>query len=114
MILFSAKVFSYHSILRYGMFIFSAGHIFINFEHKHDYSEIEVIQQNPNLLLGGAWRPRQCVARHKVAIIIPYRDRKEHLIILLSHLHLMLRRQQLDYRIYVIEQVGLFFYLELI
>lgn len=41
----------------------------------------------------------------KIAIIIPYRDREDHLITLLSYLHPILQRQQLDYRIYVTEQV---------
>lgn len=82
------------------------GRIFINFEHKHDYTEADILAQNPELAEGGAWRPKDCIARHKVAIIIPYRDRKEHLTVLLSHLHPMLQRQQLDYRIYVVEQHG--------
>jgi hypothetical protein len=82
------------------------GQIFIDFEHKHDYTETDIQQQNPGLQAGGISRPTGCVARHKVAIIVPYRDRQTHLTILLSHLHPMLRRQQLDYRIYVVEQYG--------
>ena len=54
---------------------------------------------------GGVGRPHDCIARHRVAVVVPYRDRREHLNILLSHLHPMLQRQQLDYRIYVVEQV---------
>ncbi|TWW54887.1 Beta-1,4-galactosyltransferase 1 [Takifugu flavidus] len=42
----------------------------------------------------------------KVAIIIPYRNRHEHLKHLLFYLHPMLVRQQLDYGIYVINQDG--------
>ncbi|KAK2186027.1 hypothetical protein NP493_216g03032 [Ridgeia piscesae] len=41
-----------------------------------------------------------------VAVIIPYRDREDHLILLLSQLHPVLQRQQLDYRIFVVEQVN--------
>ena len=74
--------------------------------HKHDYTESDIIFQNPDLLPGGVGRPRDCTARHRVAIIVPYRDRRHHLNILLSHLHPMLQRQQLDYRIYVVEQVS--------
>jgi len=85
---------------------FSGGRIFIDVDHKHDYSEAEIIRQNAHLLAGGAGRPRHCTARHRVAVIVPYRDRRHHLNILLSHLHPMLQRQQLDYRIYVVEQVG--------
>ena len=42
----------------------------------------------------------------QIAIIIPYRDRRNHLITLLSYLHPLLQRQQLDYRIFVTEQVN--------
>ncbi|KAK4288343.1 hypothetical protein Pmani_038622 [Petrolisthes manimaculis] len=55
---------------------------------------------------GGHYRPPECQARHKVAIIIPYRDRVHHLTIFLHHLHSMLQRQQIDYAIFVVEQAG--------
>lgn len=54
---------------------------------------------------GGVWRPIRCQARQKVAIIVPFRDREQHLPIFLQHMHTMLHRQQLEYRILVIEQV---------
>lgn len=50
--------------------------------------------------------PLPCVARHKVAIVIPYRDREEHLVTLLNTLHPLLQRQQIQYRVYVVEQFG--------
>lgn len=59
----------------------------------------------PELEPGGRFRPKNCIARHKVAIIIPYRDREEHLKIFLQNIHPMLQRQQLDYGIYIIEEV---------
>ncbi|KAL3853721.1 hypothetical protein ACJMK2_017239 [Sinanodonta woodiana] len=52
---------------------------------------------------GGRYRPSDCVAKERVGIIIPYRDRKEHLTILTRHLHNILQRQQLEYQIFVIE-----------
>ena len=55
---------------------------------------------------GGSFHPAMCLSRHRVAIIIPYRDRLEHLQILLYHLHPILSRQLLEYRIYVVEQAG--------
>jgi beta-1,4-galactosyltransferase 1 len=55
---------------------------------------------------GGQWSPSHCLARHRVAIIIPYRDRFEHLVTLLYYLHPILQRQELDYKIYVSEQAG--------
>ena len=54
---------------------------------------------------GGVWKPKTCTARHKVLIITPYRDREEHLSMLLSHLHPILQRQMVEYRIVVVEQV---------
>ncbi|XP_053986973.1 beta-1,4-N-acetylgalactosaminyltransferase bre-4-like [Hylaeus volcanicus] len=55
---------------------------------------------------GGRGCPADCVARHRVAIIIPFRDRPQHLQALLYNLHPMLLRQQIDYQIFVIEQKG--------
>lgn len=59
-----------------------------------------------NLDLGGRFRPMECKARHRVAIIVPYRDREEHLRIFLYNIHRFLQRQQIDYGIYIVEQVG--------
>ena len=53
---------------------------------------------------GGWWSPEGCISRNQVAIVIPYRQREEHLSILLRQLHPILRRQNLHYRIFVIEQ----------
>ncbi|XP_054263653.1 beta-1,4-N-acetylgalactosaminyltransferase bre-4-like [Macrosteles quadrilineatus] len=55
---------------------------------------------------GGSWRPPDCTPRHSVAVIIPYRDRWEQLMTLLHHLHPLLERQQLQYRVFVVEQTG--------
>ncbi|XP_037829031.1 beta-1,4-galactosyltransferase 1-like isoform X2 [Kryptolebias marmoratus] len=55
---------------------------------------------------GGRYKPPGCISRQKVAIIIPFRNRHEHLIHLLFYLHPILIRQQLDYGVYVINQDG--------
>lgn len=68
------------------------------------YEEME--PEFSNIEVGGTFKPKDCVARHRVAILIPYRNRTEHLKILLYNLHQMLPRQQIDYGIFVIEQVG--------
>lgn len=57
--------------------------------------------------LGGAWRPNDCISRFKLAIIIPFRDRLPHLKVLTRFLHMLLQRQLIDYRIFVVEPVGL-------
>ncbi|XP_038054937.1 beta-1,4-galactosyltransferase 6-like [Patiria miniata] len=59
---------------------------------------------NYSYLPGGHWRPRHCTPRWKVAIIIPYRHREYHLPILLRHLVPMLKRQLLQFAIYVVNQ----------
>ena len=53
----------------------------------------------------GTYGPAECLARQKVAVIIPYRDRVAMLKVILRHLHPLLQRQQAHYGIYVIEQV---------
>lgn len=56
------------------------------------------------LQAGGTWSPQHCVARQRVAVIIPFLDRAGHLATLLPILHSMLQRQQLHYTVYVVEQ----------
>lgn len=41
-----------------------------------------VEQQNPKVKLGGRYSPTDCISPHKVAIIIPFRSRQEHLQVL--------------------------------
>ncbi|XP_022238897.1 beta-1,4-N-acetylgalactosaminyltransferase bre-4-like isoform X2 [Limulus polyphemus] len=68
------------------------------------FKELESLY--PELQPGGRFKPSECRPRYKVAIIIPYRDREEHLRIFLHNIHPMLMRQHIDYGIYVIEQAG--------
>jgi hypothetical protein len=58
------------------------------------------------LELGGRYKPANCTARHRVAIIVPYRDREDHLRTFLYNIHSFLPRQQLDYGIFIVEQYG--------
>ncbi|VDM52386.1 unnamed protein product [Angiostrongylus costaricensis] len=60
----------------------------------------------PYLEPGGHGQPKNCRSRHKVAVVVPYRDRDSHLRILLHNLHSLLTKQQLDYAIIVVEQVA--------
>ncbi|XP_029961711.1 beta-1,4-galactosyltransferase 1 [Salarias fasciatus] len=66
----------------------------------------KVKKDNPRVEVGGRSRPSDCVALQKVAIIIPFRKREEHLKYWLYYLHPILQRQQLDYGVYVINQDG--------
>ncbi|XP_049276085.1 beta-1,4-N-acetylgalactosaminyltransferase bre-4 [Rhipicephalus sanguineus] len=59
----------------------------------------------PHVMPGGRWFPTGCTARHRAAIVVPYRDRLSNLQAFLQHMHPFLQSQQLDYGIYVVEQV---------
>uniref|UniRef100_A0A3B4B504 Beta-1,4-galactosyltransferase n=1 Tax=Periophthalmus magnuspinnatus TaxID=409849 RepID=A0A3B4B504_9GOBI len=65
-----------------------------------------VQRKNPLVVRGGRYRPPDCEARHRTAIIIPHRHREHHLKFLLYYLHPFLQRQQVTYGIYVIHQAG--------
>ncbi|XP_050347572.1 beta-1,4-N-acetylgalactosaminyltransferase bre-4-like [Nymphalis io] len=72
-------------------------------------TEIEldwVEKRYPEVQLGGYYSPPNCTARHKVAIIVPYRDRQQHLAIFLNHMHPFLMKQQIEYGIFIVEQEG--------
>ncbi|CAF3593672.1 unnamed protein product [Rotaria sordida] len=82
------------------------GRIFDENSTFPNVSLYEIEMNFTDIKSGGQWSPSYCLARHKVAIIIPYRDRFEHLVTLLYYLHPILQRQELDYKIYVSEQIG--------
>ena len=54
---------------------------------------------------GGRWFPKHCASWQRVAVIVPYRNRETQLQIFLQNMHPFLQSQQLDYGIFVIEQV---------
>ncbi|XP_066925565.1 beta-1,4-N-acetylgalactosaminyltransferase bre-4-like [Clytia hemisphaerica] len=54
--------------------------------------------------LGGWYMPTGCIGGTRTAIIIPFRNREQHLPVMLRQLHAVLRHQQIHYRIFVIEQ----------
>ena len=62
-------------------------------EQVPEMSELEKLF--PELELGGRYRPPHCTSRHRVAIIVPFRDREDHLRTFLFNLHTLLPRQQL-------------------
>jgi beta-1,4-galactosyltransferase 1 len=73
--------------------------------NKATFSEINKQLKHLNIQSGGQNKPSNCKARHRVAIIIPYRDRYNNLTALLRHLHPILNKQQIDYGIYVVEPI---------
>nr|XP_046919839.1 beta-1,4-N-acetylgalactosaminyltransferase bre-4-like [Dermatophagoides farinae] len=60
----------------------------------------------PQVEIGGRFRPKQCHSNSRVAIIVPYRDREFHLRTFLLNIHPMLMRQNIDYGVYIVEQLG--------
>ncbi|OCT97447.1 beta-1,4-galactosyltransferase 1 [Xenopus laevis] len=66
----------------------------------------DIRKTNPDVTEGGCYRPKNCKALQKVAIIIPFRNRDDHLKYWLHYMHPILQRQQLDYGVYVINQDG--------
>uniref|UniRef100_A0A1I8B2H5 Beta-1,4-N-acetylgalactosaminyltransferase n=1 Tax=Meloidogyne hapla TaxID=6305 RepID=A0A1I8B2H5_MELHA len=66
--------------------------------------KIEQLYSN-KINIGGHGMPKECTSGHKVAIIVPYRDREQHLRIFLHNMHSILQKQQIDYGIFIIEQV---------
>lgn len=52
---------------------------------------------------GGYFKPRNCEPSDSLAIIVPYRDRAEHLKAFLDYIHPFLQLQQLYYAIYIVE-----------
>ncbi|XP_075745834.1 beta-1,4-N-acetylgalactosaminyltransferase bre-4-like isoform X1 [Rhipicephalus microplus] len=64
----------------------------------------DVEDEFPDVMPGGHFRPKECTSRHRVAILIPYRNRAQHLNIFIYNIHRVLARQQIDYGVFVIEQ----------
>jgi len=61
--------------------------------------------QDLPLVKGGRWKPEHCQPRFDSTILVPYRDRAEHLEKFLRWMHPFLQAQNLSYNIYVIEQL---------
>lgn len=72
-----------------------------------DISMDELEALHPELDPGGHYKPPNCTAIQKVALIIPYRNREHHLRKFLHNIHPFLQKQQAEYVIYVLEQVSL-------
>ncbi|KAM9844756.1 beta-1,4-galactosyltransferase 2 [Aulostomus maculatus] len=80
------------------------GRLLIEFSSQMTMERVQ--KENPNVTEGGRYTPPDCRPRWKVAIIIPFRHRENHLKYWLHYLHPILRRQRIDYGIYIINQLG--------
>jgi len=59
-----------------------------------------------NLYPGGHYIPKTCRSEQRLAIIICYRNREQHLKMFLDNIHSFLQKQQIDYTIFVVNQNG--------
>ncbi|XP_063625647.1 beta-1,4-N-acetylgalactosaminyltransferase bre-4-like [Cydia splendana] len=77
--------------------------------YDSEYSDIDldvVAKKYPEVRKGGWYIPSNVTTWHKVAIIVPYRDRQKHLAIFIKYMHSFLLKQQIEYVIFIIEQAG--------
>lgn len=75
-------------------------------EVDKDHVEMDILEERfrDKLTPGGMFRPIECNPKDRVAIIVPYRDRPQHLSIFLNNIHPFLMKQQIEYGIFVVEQ----------
>ena len=75
---------------------------------QKDVVPFSVIEKShaDDLHVGGHWFPNSCQAEQRLAIIICYRNREIHLKLFLNNIHAFLKKQQLDYTIFVVNQHG--------
>lgn len=57
-----------------------------------------------DIRLGGEYIPSKCGPKYSTAIIVVYRQREKQLQAFLIYIHNFLRKQQIHYRIFVVEQ----------
>ncbi|KAH0541205.1 beta-1,4-galactosyltransferase 1-like [Cotesia glomerata] len=74
------------------------------YPEENDRQDPVVMARRLGILPGGQWKPLNCHPLFNVAIILPYRNRKQQLDIFMNYIHPFLQQQNLDYRIFVIEQ----------
>lgn len=74
-------------------------------KHAQNVEELSVLHGG-NVQFGGWWNPPNNTNASKVAVIIPIRNREQQLKVFLWHMHPILQKQELSYRIFVVEQIG--------
>lgn len=75
-------------------------------ENKYLYKKpyTETLIDGNDIRIGGEYIPLNCAPKFSTAIIVPYRNREKQLEHFLIYIHNFLRKQQIHYRIFVIEQ----------
>lgn len=90
------------------LFFSAVGRLLIEFSSQITLERVQ--RENPNVTEGGKYTPPDCRPKQKVAIIVPFRHRDNHLKYWLHYLHPVLRRQKIDYGIYIINQVSVYMF----
>ena len=84
----------------------------LNTEHLIPYTVDETQMRNDTGLLlekyssmsGGSWAPCDCAPRQTLAIIVPYRNRLQHLHVFLNNIIPFLQFQRQAFTIFIVEQ----------
>ncbi|KAG4068135.1 hypothetical protein HA402_001560 [Bradysia odoriphaga] len=80
------------------------GDIIMDNTYMYKKSYQSDIFDSAEIELGGAYQPKRCKPLFSTAVIVPYRQREKQLQAFLIYMHNYLRKQNIDYRIFVIEQ----------
>jgi hypothetical protein len=87
--------------------------ILIDFKNEIDEEILEfesiernIEKKNISLKFGGRWSPADCVAKYRIAIITPYRNRLPNLKQFLNNMHPFFSRQKINYGVYIIEPLA--------
>ncbi|XP_076079131.1 beta-1,4-galactosyltransferase 4-like isoform X3 [Mytilus galloprovincialis] len=67
---------------------------------------IEKLDKKYTFMADGHYKPKNCTAYQKIAIVVPYRDRQLQLRIFLNNVIPRIHRQQLEFGIYIVEQTA--------
>ncbi|XP_053965175.1 beta-1,4-N-acetylgalactosaminyltransferase bre-4 [Anastrepha ludens] len=69
---------------------------------------LDIVESELSCLLkpGGSFEPHDCIPKDYVAIVVPFRDRYAHLAVFLRNIHPFLMKQNIAYRIFLIEQTN--------
>lgn len=79
--------------------------IFPNIKFRSDTGDLLDLKFNKSeIVMGGRWTPSNCSAQFKIALIVPYRNREEHLSTFVKYMHGFLQAQSIEYSLYVVQQ----------
>jgi hypothetical protein len=77
---------------------------FTDFDDEQAETDVEDLPADGVSMAGGRWKPSWCIPRHRIAVIIPFRNRENHINVSVPRIRSFLRRQLLDHTIFVVEQ----------